>query len=193
MCSVYKKDMSSGWLEIIIGPMFSGKTSKLVSIYKHNKIANIPTCVINYYEDKRYGESGMSTHDCISVPCIMASTLSEVINDNDKIHSTAAFIINEGQFFPDLFSVVNILVNKYKKAVYIGGLDGDFQMKKFGKILDLIPMCNKIEKLNAICTICKNPAAFTKRLSEETAQKVIGNSNYIPVCRKCHLSNTINY
>lgn len=183
----YKKTkMSSGWLEIIIGPMFSGKTSKLVSFYKHNKIAEIPTCVINYYEDTRYCESGMSTHDNITIPCVMASTITSIIENKSLIEKTEAFIINEGQFFPDLFEGVKILLNKYKKRIYVCGLDGDFKMQKFGTILDLIPLCDKVEKLVAICTICKSRAPFTKRLSNESEQKVIGSKNYIPVCRSCH-------
>ena len=60
-------------------------------------------------------------------------------------------------------------------------------MKKFGQILDLIPLADHVEKLHAVCSLCKAPASFTKRLTRETAQKVIGSDNYIPVCRACHL------
>ena len=76
-----------------------------------------------------------------------------------------------------------------KKHIYVCGLDGDYQMKKFGQILDIIPMCNEVEKLSAICAMCKNgtKAYFTLRLTNEKDQKVIGAKNYIPVCRKCHL------
>lgn len=71
--------------------------------------------------------------------------------------------------------------------MYVCGLDGDYKMKKFGQILDLIPICDEVEKLHAICTICKAPASFTKRITQETEQKVIGSDNHIPVCRMCHL------
>ena len=178
-----------GRLEIFLGPMFSGKTTRLISIYKRNKIAKIPTCVVNYIDDTRYSETQLSTHDQIMIPCLHVSRLYDIFdNDNKLLHMTEVFIINEGQFFPDLFEVVRLLVKEHNKTVYVGGLDGDYKMEKFGQMLDIIPLCNRITKLNAICTICKQPAAFTKRLTEETEQKVIGSDNYIPVCRICHFN-----
>ena len=80
---------------------------------------------------------------------------------------------------------------KEKKKIYIGGLDGDFERKKFGKILDLIPLCDKITKLVSLCSLCKNgtPGIFSMRLSQEKEQKVIGSDNYIPVCRNCYEIN----
>jgi thymidine kinase len=178
---------NSGYLEIILGCMYAGKTSKLISIYKHNLIAEIPTCVINYIDDKRYDLEKLSTHDKIMIPCLQLRNLSELLETKKNIISeNKAIIINEGQFFPDLYQVVSKLVGEYHKSVYICGLDGDYKMNKFGQILDLIPLCDKVEKLHAICTICKKPAPFTKRLTNETEQTVIGSSNYIPVCRRCH-------
>ena len=75
-----------------------------------------------------------------------------------------------------------------KKSVYIYGLDGDYRREKFGKILDLIPLCNKVKKLTALCNICRDgtKAYFTKRITNETSQKLIGNDNYIAVCRNCY-------
>jgi thymidine kinase len=74
------------------------------------------------------------------------------------------------------------------KKIYVGGLDGDFERKKFGQILDLIPMCDKINKLTSLCSICKNgvPGIFSKRLTLETEQTIVGSDNYIPVCRSCY-------
>jgi thymidine kinase len=75
-----------------------------------------------------------------------------------------------------------------KKRVYISGLDGDFERKKIGQILDLIPLCDKVTKLTSICNKCKNgtPGIFSKRLTGEKEQTVIGADNYIPVCRECY-------
>jgi thymidine kinase len=187
----YNTNMS-GYLEIILGCMYSGKTSKLISIYKHNKIAEIPTCVINYIHDDRYDKNDMSTHDGLTIPCKKVEKLFEMCSSNNSkiFKTTQAFIINEGQFFEDLFDFVYMLVNKYKKKVYVGGLDGDFQMKKFGTILDLIPLCDKVEKLKAICNICKRPASFTKRITKDKRQEIIGGTEmYIPVCRECHFKS----
>ena len=77
---------------------------------------------------------------------------------------------------------------KDKKKVYIAGLDGDFQRKKFGQMLDLIPLCDTVTKLTSLCNICKNGnlGIFSKRITNETEQTVIGSDNYIPVCRSCY-------
>ena len=84
--------------------------------------------------------------------------------------------------------------------VYVCGLDGDFQRKKFGQILDLIPLCDKVTKLTSLCSICKNGKAgiFSMRLTVETCQTLVGSDNYIPVCRECydtnnHTNNHNNY
>jgi thymidine kinase len=100
-------------------------------------------------------------------------------------------LINEGQFFDDLYDCV-IDMLKENKQVYIAGLDGDFERKKFGQILDLIPHCDEVTKLTSLCSICKNgkPGIFSLRLSRETKQTVVGSDNYIPVCRNCYNSKT---
>ena len=74
------------------------------------------------------------------------------------------------------------------KKVFIVGLDGDFEKNKFGEILDLIPHCDKVQKLNSLCGLCKTgePGIFSKRLTSEKEQTVVGSSNYVPVCRKCY-------
>ena len=178
----------SGYLALYLGCMYAGKTSKLISIYEKNKTAGISTCVINYIEDKRYHDNKMSTHDRKMISCLPVQKIYDVFEkDASLLEKTDAFIINEGQFFSDLYDVVKLLVNDHGKKVYVCGLDGDYRMKKFGQMLDLIPIADHVEKLHAVCTLCKAPASFTKRLSNETAQKVIGSDNYIPVCRACHL------
>jgi len=99
-------------------------------------------------------------------------------------------LINEGQFFSDLVPAVRDMVDSMKKHVFISGLDGDFRREKFGDILDLIPVCDKVEKLSALCAVCKNgtPAIFSKRITDESSQVVIGSDNYKPLCRNCYLS-----
>jgi thymidine kinase len=176
-----------GYLKIILGCMFSGKTSKLITIYKRNLIADIPTCIINYIDDVRYDAEKLSTHDGVKVPCMRAKNLKEIINDK-LIKHYDVILINEGQFFSDIYEVVKSLVNDYDKTVYVGGLDGDYKMERFGDLLNLIPLCNEVEKLNAICGICKGRASFTKRIGNMDGGQVIigGSETYIPVCRNCH-------
>lgn len=180
---------NSGYLALYLGCMYAGKTSKLISIYEKNQAAGISTCVINYIEDKRYHDNKMSTHDRKMISCLPVQKIYDVFEkDASLLEKTDAFIINEGQFFSDLYDVVKLLVNDHGKKVYVCGLDGDYRMKKFGQMLDLIPIADHVEKLHAVCSLCKAPASFTKRLTNETAQKVIGSDNYIPVCRACHLN-----
>jgi len=83
---------------------------------------------------------------------------------------------------------------KMGNKVYVSGLDGDFQRKRFGQILDLIPLCDKVTKLTSLCSICKNgkPGIFSMRLTVETCQTLVGSDNYIPVCRECYDNNHTN-
>ena len=179
----------SGYLEIILGPMYSGKTSRLVEIYKQCKLCNIPGAVINHSIDTRY-DSGdlLSTHDKIKIPCIKTTNLFDIY-ENEDVYFSKVILINEGQFFPDLYHFVEDMIsNVNKKKVYICGLDGDFKKQKFGEILDLIPLCDKVTKLTSICSLCKNgnPGIFSKRISDEKEQTLVGSDNYIPVCRICY-------
>lgn len=177
---------STGYLEIFIGPMYSGKTSKLLEIYKQYKFCNVPIEVINYSEDTRYHDTMLSSHDEIMIPCIQTLKMSDVMNE-ERIQNAQVILINEGQFFEDLVPVVLELV-QLKKKVYVSGLDSDFERKKFGTLLDLIPMCDKVTKIHSLCSLCKDGTAgiFSLRLTQEKEQKVIGSDCYIPVCRYCY-------
>ena len=194
--TVYKLVVMKAFLEIIIGPMFSGKTSKLLEIYKQCKFCNIEVCVINHYTDKRYSQDKLSSHDGIMIPCFQVEKISDIIDvnlntdniiQNNNYNSSEVVLINEGQFFPDLYECVLKMLSSNKK-VYVCGLDGDFERNKFGQILDLIPHCDKVQKLHSLCGKCKTgePGIFSKRLSDEKEQTVVGNDNYIPVCRMCY-------
>ena len=182
----------TAYLKVIIGPMWSGKSTEVINIYKHNCIAQISTLVINYEEDKRYHDQKLSTHDKTMIPCKRFNQLVDLLNYKD-LHKFKCIVIDEAQFFEDLQETVEILLSM-NKFVYVCGLDGDFQMKKFGYVLDIIPIADEVIKKQALCAICRNgkKAAFTKRLSTGghtvTTQKLIGTNNYIPVCRECHKS-----
>jgi len=194
---------TAGYLELFMGSMYSGKTSKLLEIYKQCSFCNIPVAVINHCSDTRYHESMLSTHDKTMIPCIQTQHLKDVWDnrsveeafDDDsskhlKLRSAEVILINEGQFFDDLYDCVLDMV-KEKKKVYIAGLDGDFERKKFGQMLDLIPKCNDYTKLKSLCSICKNgePGIFSLRLTKETHQTLVGSDSYIPVCRNCYDKN----
>ena len=177
-----------GYLEIIIGPMYASKTTRLVDIYKQCKFCNISITVINHTIDNRYDDELLSTHDKIKIPCLQAKNLTDIWNE--EVKNSDVILINEGQFFSDLYEVVVEMLAS-KKKIYICGLDGDFERKKFGTILDLIPLCDKVTKLTSLCSQCKDgtPGIFSMRLTSETEQTVVGSDNYIPVCRKCYESS----
>ena len=200
--------MKTSYLEIILGCMYSGKTSKLVEIYKQCQFCNIPVAVINHSIDKRYDDNLLSTHDKVMIPCIQTNKLIDVwyyndnnINNDDNSNTTHlkflddsvklinadVILINEGQFFDDLYPAVKHML-RHGKQIYIGGLDGDFERKRFGQILDLIPLCDKVTKLTSLCSLCKNgsPGIFSKRITSEKKQTIVGSDNYIPVCRHCY-------
>lgn len=179
------------YLELIIGPMFSGKTSHLISLYKLYKIANKSVCVINYHEDTRYSETELSTHDNVTIECIFTEKLQS-LDIQHIIRSFDVILINEGQFFNDLYGVTLDLVEKYKKIVYISGLDGNFKRESFQNdvILRLIPVCDNVIKKHALCKKCDNgtSAIFSHRLTSSKDEIIIGGyDQYLPVCRKCYL------
>ena len=204
---VMSSQPESAYLEIILGGMYAGKTSRLVEIYKQCKFCSIPVVVINHSIDTRYDdeedESLLSTHDKVKIPCIKTEKLFDIWSDTisleediktiprikDKVNvaTSEVILINEGQFFQDLEEFVKILL-KYDKKVYVCGLDGDFERKKFGQILDIIPLCDKVTKLTSLCSICKNgnTGIFSKRITTEKEQTIVGSDNYIPVCRSCY-------
>lgn len=181
----------NGYLELILGPMFSGKTSKILDLYKQCEFSNIPVVVINHTSDKRYSETMLSTHDLKMIPCIQASSLCdamEILEIKNKINDATVILINEGQFFNDLYEWTEMMVDTNHKEIYICGLDGDFNRNKFGQILDLIPLCDKVTKLKSLCSMCKNgtKALFSLRVTEEKEQVLIGSDCYKPVCRACY-------
>jgi thymidine kinase len=184
-------------LEIIMGPMFSGKTEMLIEIY-NKEFNNIQTLseifqdnqeiiAFNYYKDTRYGDNIISSHNGKKIPSINIQTLSEIFQ-NDKFEKLTHIFINEAQFFPDLKITIIKLVEQHNKHVVICGLDSDYKREKFGQIWELIPYADKLTKLYGKCNNCDNKSLFTHRISCEKLQEVVGNNNYIPLCRSCYIN-----
>jgi thymidine kinase len=177
-------NQTDGYLELILGPMFSGKTTRLIQHYKAYKFIGKKIVVINYSMDTRYSETALSSHDRVEIPCVFTSTIS----DKSLWIEADVILINEGQFFTDLVPTVTEMVDTYNKKVHICGLDGDFRRQRFGSLLDLIPYADKVEKLSAFCGKCRDGtlAIFSHRVSAEMNQVVIGSDNYMPLCRSCY-------
>lgn len=191
---MHMTDLPTGYLEIIYGPMKSGKTSRLLQLYKQFKFCEIPVMVINHCNDTVHSDTQLCSHDKIMIPCIQANKLADLVDFSKPNMVGAQFmeakviLINEAQFFTDIVQWVTTAVEKYHKSVYICGLNSDFQRKPFGNWLELEQICDKVTHLQSWCGICKKQQAlFSYRLSSEMDKIVIGADNYTPVCRKCWL------
>jgi thymidine kinase len=154
--------------------MFSGKTTALIK----NKVEGVHM-ILDYDTTTAtsYSISVLQSHDGDMVHCIKTKTLCSI-----DISTAEIISINEAQFFPDLISFVQEALRQ-KKQVYVYGLDGDFQQRPFGTILDLIPFADSYTKLYAQC-LCGNKAPFSKRISFNKEQYA-PYDKYRPACRNC--------
>ena len=174
--------------------MFSGKTTWLTNLHKQCTFCNMRVMVVNFAGDTRYttdGESLLSTHDRTMISCIMCSSIAELESRcAEELAAADVLLINEGQFFDDITRVLQFV--DAGKRVHVCGLDGDFEKKRIGAFLDLIPHCDKVCKLTSLCSICRNgkEAIFSFRTTSETDQIVIGSDNYLPLCRACYQQET---
>ena len=171
-------------LKIIIGCMFSGKSTKIFEMYNTYKNQNKNILLINHQKDTRYGNNVISSHDKKQLPCLSCLNLNSIVNINNY-KKCDVIMIDEAQFFPDLFDFVIKAVDIDNKEVVIAGLDGDYKKNEFGDILKLIPHCDDVIKLKAKCYYCNiNNAIFTKRIIDSNEQFLVGGyDTYKPVCR----------
>lgn len=175
-------------LELILGPMYSGKTSYIINIYKN--INNNKEDFLCYKPkiDNRYSENQIVSHNSIKIPCLSVESLLNDLQEKD-ITKYNNILIDEGQFYKDLLEGIEYLINKnYNGNVYISGLNGDFKRNKIGNILDLIPKANNIIFLQGICNICKkNKSSFSLKTSSGKNQIEVGGSDmYKGVCGSCY-------
>ena len=113
------KSEEAGYLKVILGPMFSGKTSELIRIYRRYMGADVKNCcVINHIIDTRYDSEKMSSHNKDMINSFNYTYLKDCLT---HVTDYSVFLINGGQFFPDLIETVHILVNMHKKSVYVCG------------------------------------------------------------------------
>jgi len=166
--------------------MFSGKTTRLIQLYREYIIQGKKVLVINFSADTRYHQSLLSSHDKEMIPCVFVTDIYDVFR-NGSMRNADVILINEGQFFANICETVISMVEDRNKRVHICGLDGDFKREKFGNLLDLIPLCDSVMKLTAKCKSCNSPAIFSHRVSSETEQVVIGVDNFVPLCRRFYV------
>ena len=168
-------------LKIIMGNMFSGKTTELVRRLKRYEVIGKRILVINSSKDTRCLEHVLRTHDNMKFDCIKTDDLNELnYQDVDVI------AIDEAQFFIGLKVFVEKVL-KRGKTIILTGLDGDYKQEKIGEILDCIPLADKVFKLSAMCMECMDGThgPFTKRIVNSDKVELIGGTEmYRAVCRK---------
>jgi len=176
---------SSGQIQLILGPMFSGKSTELIRRLKRYQVAQYAVLIVKYAKDQRYDESGIATHCGQVLPAVSANKLSEL---QEMAGEYDVIGIDEGQFFPDIVSWCEEMANR-GKIVLVAALDGTFQRLPFPEMLALVPLAEAVTKLQAVCMVCFQEAAFSKRITEESGVEVIGGADkYMAVCRRCYFS-----
>ncbi|EAY08840.1 thymidine kinase family protein [Trichomonas vaginalis G3] len=172
--------MQAGRIEVIVGPMFAGKTTEMLRRINRAEHGHRRVVVMKYDKDQRYSVNKVSTHDEYmhdAIPCNMLLPHLEECLGYEVIG------VDEGQFFPDVVEFSEKLAN-FGRTVIVAALDGTFQRKPFGKVLDLMSKCESITKLSAVCSQTGSEAAFSKRIVNSTDVELIGGSeSYVAASR----------
>ena len=181
-------------LELIIGPMFAGKSSTILQRVKRAEVIGIKSFIVTSNIDNRYNTNTnlVKTHDKESLQAIGLEDIKEITRFA-AFCGAKLIIIEEAQFFSGLYEMVKNLVEVYKRDVIVVGLDGDSERKPFGEILELIPLADTITKLTALCKRCGDGTAalFTYCKSAKATQVCVGDSDrYEALCRKHYLQPT---
>ena len=178
-----------GCIEIICGPMFSGKTEELIRRLKRSIIAKKKILVFKPKIDNRYSDDCIVTHNNNSIESISVKNGSEkiILKLSENINTIG---IDEVQFFNNKMVSICIELAKQGKRVIVSGLDKDFKGHPFGIMPDLLCAAEHVSKLNAICNKCGNYAYFTKRISNDKNQVLLGELDiYEANCRDCFYNN----
>ena len=180
-------------LHAILGPMFASKTSTLLAYIRSYTILGYPMMVIKPDIDVRYTVNKISSHnqdteECVCVPIDGLHTL----RDKEEFVNAKVIFIEEAQFFSELYTFIQYCLDDCRKVIYITALNGDSKRQLFGEIYKLLPLCTKVEWLQALCIQCKNgtPGVYSKRIESQDAneQIVVGSTDrYEAVCLEHYL------
>lgn len=174
----------TGWIEVITGCMFSGKTEELIRRLRRAQIAKQKVKIFKPRIDARYSPDLIVSHNDQSLPSILIDDIIEVL----KLSEDAQVIgIDEAQFFNEgIVHICNLLASRGKRVI-VAGLDQDYTGKPFEPIPHLLAIAEYITKQHAICVVCGNPADKTQRKTTESERVVVGAADiYEARCRKCH-------
>lgn len=174
----------TGWIEVIAGCMFSGKTEELIRRLRRAEIAKQKVKIFKPSIDSRYSPPSIVSHSEQSLPSIQLDEIKDIYKHIDDAQVIG---IDEAQFFsPDIVEICNTLANKGKRVI-VAGLDQDYKGIPFEPMPQLLAIAEYITKALAICVICGNPADKTQRKTTSSERVVVGTSDiYEARCRKCH-------
>lgn len=177
-----------GSIQLILGTMFAGKSTELLRRLRLLELAGKSILRLKYSADTRYDNTTqIATHCGQKIQAVPINRLGEI---GDVWRNYDVIGIDEGQFFPDLVDFAELAANS-QKIVIISSLQGTFQRTSWDQINTLIPLCEKVDKLSAICKLCKVNASFTFRTADKNQKNMIGGADmYMPLCRDCHQRET---
>lgn len=188
-----------GRIDVIIGPMFAGKTSELLHRVNQAQDSGLRVMLVKSEKDSRYSAKHIVTHDGKKKDCFSVRDLADVKANYSKEYAECHVVaIDEAQFFKDLVAFCQMAADKDNKHVVIAGLDGDFLRKRFGQVVDMLPIADSVKKLSAECYFCaKNrddgasyPAIFSLRITATQDQELIGGAEaYVAACRKHYVEH----
>jgi len=182
----------SGWIEVITGSMFSGKTEELIRRLRRARLANQKVEIFKPIMDSRYSSNEIVSHDSSSASSIPVTSSSEILS---LVNEVSVIGIDEAQFFDSgIVNVCNILANSGIRVV-IAGLDMDYQGKPFGPLPQLMATAEYVTKLQAVCMRCGNPSLYSFRKTKNNDLILLGEKEeYEPLCRVCYnnLIQTVN-
>ncbi|HMZ45883.1 MAG TPA: thymidine kinase [Chitinophagaceae bacterium] len=173
-----------GWIEVICGSMFSGKTEELIRRLKRAKIANLKVEIFKPGIDVRYDETKVVSHDANAIQSTPVDNSQKILLLTQDVDVVG---IDEAQFFDDeITNVCETLATKGIRVI-VAGLDMDYLGKPFGQMPNLLAIADYITKLHAICVQCGNIANISYRKIEQDGQVLLGEKDvYEPRCRVCY-------
>lgn len=179
-------------LTLIIGAMYTGKTTELIRILRRFKYANKRTNLVKWKDDVRYSNDQVMTHDKCSESALSVNRLNEI--DLDTLNNTDVIGIDEGQFFSDLGETVEKWLDTYPNLIIlISALSGDFLRRPFGDVWKLAPRASDIKFMTGVCHYCGyDGAAYSLRLTNEQDIVLLGGkTSYVCTCETCYKKHSV--
>lgn len=181
---IFTKSHPAGWIEVICGSMFSGKTEELIRRLRRARFAQQRVEIFKPALDRRYSTDEVVSHDEKAIPSTSVDTAEQIfllVGEADVVG------IDEAQFFgPELVRVCQHLANAGKRVI-VAGLDQDYLAQPFEPIPQLMAVAEHVTKLHAICMVCGAPANYSQRLTANDQRVLLGAQNvYEPRCRRCY-------